>query len=153
MNDDWFDMLRALKDAGARFLVVGAHAMAVHGVPRATQDLDVWVEPSAENAERVWRALADFGAPLTSLDITREDLDHAGPVIQLGLPPNRIDLLTSISGVPDFAAAWSRRTVHAVRELQVPFLGRATLVENKRAGGRRKDLADLEALGELPPLD
>jgi hypothetical protein len=152
VNDDWFDILQALVKAEARFLVVGAHAMAVHGVPRATQDLDVWVEPTPQNAERVWRALAEFGAPLTSLDITREDFDHPGQVIQLGLPPNRVDLLTTISGVADFASAWRQRTVHAVRELAVPFLGRATLVENKRASGRRRDLADLEALGELPPL-
>ena len=153
MNDDWFDLLQALADAGARYLVVGAHAMAVHGVPRGTQDLDVWVEPSPGNAERVWRALARFGAPLTSPGVTREDLDHPGQVLQVGVPPFRIDLLTSITGIPDFESAWSARAVHAVRGLPVPFLGRSTLVRNKRAGGRPKDLADLDALGELPPLD
>ena len=152
MNDDWLDLLRALVSTGARFLVVGAHAMAVHGVPRGTQDLDVWIEPSAENAPRVWEALASFGAPLSSLGITREDFTQPGAVIQIGVPPNRIDVLTTISGVPDFAAAWRERRVHEVRGHPVPFLGRATLVTNKRASGRRKDLADLEALGELPPL-
>lgn len=151
MTDDWLDLLVALLDAEARFLVIGAHAMAVHGVPRGTQDLDVWVEPTSENAERVWRALAGFGAPLTSLGITRGDFDHPGPVIQLGVPPNRIDLLTMISGIPDFEAAWASRSVHAVRGHLVPFLGRAELIVNKRASGRRKDLADLEAMGELPP--
>jgi len=152
VNDDWFDLLKSLLAAEARFLVIGAHAMAVHGVPRGTQDLDVWVEPTAENAGRVWRALAAFGAPLTTLDITQNDLAQAGAIIQIGLPPNRIDLLTSLSGLPDFEQAWSHRSVHTVRDHQVPFLGRAELIVNKRASGRRKDLADLEALGELPPL-
>lgn len=151
MNDDWLDILRALLHTEARFLVIGAHAMAVHGVPRGTQDLDIWVEPSPANAERVWRALAEFGAPLPTLGITRGDFDHPGPIIQLGLAPNRIDVLTAISGVSDFMQAWDGRSVHEVRGHRVPFLGRAELIVNKRASGRRKDLADLEALGELPP--
>lgn len=151
VTDDWFEILLTLLESEARFLVIGAHAMAVHGVPRGTQDLDVWVEPSPENAERVWRALAAFGAPLTTLGVSRGDFDHPGPVLQLGLPPNRIDILTAISGVSDFAAAWAARSVHEVRGREVPFIGRAALIANKRATGRRKDLADLEALGELPP--
>lgn len=152
MNDDWFDLLRALVDLEVRFLVVGAHAMAVHGVPRGTQDLDVWVDPSPENAERVWQALAGFGAPLTTLGITRKDFTQPDAVIQIGLPPNRIDVLTAISGVPEFATAWKARSVHQVRGCLIPFLGRSALITNKLASGRRKDLADLEALGELPPL-
>ncbi|MEO8636826.1 MAG: DUF6036 family nucleotidyltransferase [Gemmatimonadales bacterium] len=152
MNDDWFDILQALLAAEARFLVIGAHAMAVHGVSRGTQDLDVWVEPSAANAARVWQALAAFGAPLASLGVTPRDFEYPGPIVQIGLPPNRIDVLTAISGVPEFAAAWDERRVHVVRDQAVPFLGRAALIVNKRASGRRKDLADLEALGELPPL-
>lgn len=148
MTDDWIDLLAALLDADARFLVVGAHAMAVHGVPRGTQDLDVWIDPRPENADVVWVALATFGAPLAALGITRDDVQRPGNVIQLGLPPNRIDLLTSISGVPDFDAAWAARVVQVVRGRQVPFLGRAALVDNKRATGRYKDLGDLEALGE-----
>jgi len=126
--------------------------MAVHGVPRGTQDLDVWIEPTPENAERVWQALAAFGAPLASLGITRQDFAQPGAIVQIGLPPNRIDVLTTISGVPDFGTAWGERSVHQVRGCPVPFVGRATLIVNKRASGRRKDLADLEALGELPPL-
>ena len=150
MTDDWTDFLVALLDAGARFLVVGAHALAVHGVPRATQDLDVWIAPPSENAERVWRALSAFGAPLGALGITREDLRRPNTVIQLGVPPNRIDLMTSISGVPDFETAWAGRAEHVVRNRPVPFLGRAAFIENKRAAGRSKDLSDLEALGESP---
>jgi hypothetical protein len=151
MSDDWDELLLALLDAGARYLVVGAHAMAVHGVPRGTQDLDVWVAPEPENARRVWRALAAFGAPLDALALTMDDLQRPDTVIQLGLPPRRIDLLTTISGVADFGAAWAGRAEHPVRGRAVPFLGRAELVRNKRAAGRRKDLGDLEALGELPP--
>jgi hypothetical protein len=148
VTDDWVDFLHALLAAGARFLVVGAHAMAVHGVPRGTQDLDVWIDVRAENAERVWQALATFGAPLASLGLTHDDLQQPNTVIQLGLPPNRIDLLTTISGISDFDAAWDERAELEVRGQRVPFLGRATLVDNKRATGRHKDLGDLEALGE-----
>jgi hypothetical protein len=151
VTEDWSDLLAALLEAGVRFLVVGAHAMAVHGVPRGTQDLDVWIDPSAPNAERVWLALAAFGAPLADLRITRDDLRRPGTVIQLGLPPNRIDILTALSGLPDFETAWAERVEYTFCGRRVPFLSRAALIENKRASGRRKDLADLEALGELPP--
>ena len=148
MTDDWFDIIAAMLDADVRFLIVGAHALAVHGVPRGTQDLDIWIDPTAENAYRVWRALDDFGAPAEALGITTEDLVREDTVIQFGLPPNRIDLLTGLTGVADFAAAWADREEHEVRARRVPFLGRTTLVANKRATGRTKDLADLEALGE-----
>jgi hypothetical protein len=147
VNEDFRDLLAALLEAGARFLVVGAHAMAVHGVPRTTGDLDVWIAPDPDNARRVWEALLRFGAPVAAMGVTQQDLTRAYAVVQIGLPPRRIDLLTSISGV-GFDAAWSGRVSHAVAGLGVPFLGRAELVRNKRASGRTKDLADLEALGE-----
>jgi hypothetical protein len=148
VTDDWADFLVALLASGARFIVVGAHALAVHGVPRATQDLDVWVEPTRENAERVWEALIRFGAPLGDLDISQEDFVRPETVVQIGLPPNRIDVLTGITGVGDFDVAWAARTEHEVGGHTIPFLGRQTLVTNKRATGRLKDLADIEALGE-----
>lgn len=147
MNDDFRDLLAALLEAGARFLVVGAHAMAVHGVPRATGDLDVWIAADPANAERVWTALLRFGAPVAAMGVRREDLTRADTVVQIGLPPRRIDLLTSITGV-GFDEAWPGRVTHPVAGLAIPFLGRAELVRNKRATGRAKDLADLEALGE-----
>ena len=150
MTDDWFDLLIALIESGARFLVVGAHAMAVHGVPRGTQDLDVWIDPAGDNADRVWTALARFGAPLDTLGIAQDDLRRVNTVIQLGLPPNRIDLLTSLSGLDKFETAWAGRVEHVVRGRELPFLGRDALLRNKRASGRRKDLADIEALGEDP---
>ena len=148
VTDDWFDFLVALQAARARFLVVGAHARAVHGVPRATQDIDVWIDPARENAERVWAALADFGAPADALGIRVEDLSAANTVIQFGVPPNRIDILTAISGVARFEEAWEERVEQQVRDRAVPFLGRAAFIANKRASGRLKDLADIEALGE-----
>lgn len=147
MNEDFRDLLAALLEAGARFLVVGAHAMAVHGVPRATGDLDVWIETDSDNTNRVWAALLRFGAPMTDVGVTREDLERPDQVIQIGLPPRRIDILTSITGV-EFENAWADRVTHDVAGLAVPFLGRAALVRNKRATGRAKDRADLEALGE-----
>lgn len=148
MTEDWADVLVALVEAGARFLVVGAHALAVQGVPRATQDLDVWVEPTPENADRVWDALIRFGAPLEDLQLDRDDFIRQETVVQIGLPPNRIDLLTGITGVSDFEIAWDARTESEVAGHTIPFLGRETLIANKRATGRLKDLADIEALGE-----
>ena len=150
MNDDWIAMLNALLDVGARFLVVGAHALAVHGVPRGTQDLDILIDPTPDNADRVWRAMILFGAPVASLGISKSDLVNPEMVIQFGLPPNRIDFLTSISGVAAFDVAWAGRVEHAVRGRTIPFIGRAELIANKRAAGRRRDLADVEALGEDP---
>lgn len=148
MTDDWTDVLRALLARGARFLVVGAHALAVHGVPRATQDLDVWIDSSEENADRVWRALVEFGVPLEALEVTPDDFRRPDTVIQLGVAPNRIDLLTGITGIEDFETAWRDRVEREVEGMSVPFLGRATLAANKRATGRLQDRADLEALGE-----
>ena len=147
MNEDFRDLLAALLGTEARFLVVGAHAMAVHGVPRATGDLDVWIAADPTNADRVWSALRTFGAPVAAMGVGRDDLTRPDQVVQIGLPPRRIDILTSISGV-GFDEAWSGRVTHEVGGLAVPFLGRAELVRNKRASGRTKDRADLEALGE-----
>jgi len=149
MNRDFADFLEALSGTGARFLVVGAHALAVHGVPRATGDLDLWIEISDDNSERVWRALTIFGAPVDSLKMTAEDFLKPDMVVQLGLPPRRIDILTGVSGLT-FADAWEDRVMQEIGAVTVPFLGRSSLVRNKRATGRLKDLADLEALGERP---
>lgn len=145
MHDDFRDFLASLLEAGARFLVVGAHAMAAHGVPRATGDLDVWIETSDENIHRVWTALERFGAPVGSLKLTKQDLATPGTVIQFGVPPTRIDLLTEVTGVA-FDAAWASHVVQTASGLQIPFIGRDALLANKRATGRTRDLADVEAL-------
>lgn len=146
LTDDYREVLAALIDAGARFLVVGAHALSVHGAPRATVDLDVWVEPTPDNARRVWQALANFGAPLNTLGISEADFIAPDVVAQFGLPPNRIDILTGLSGLT-FSEAWADRFEQTIDRMRLPFLGRASLIRNKRASGRKKDLGDIESLG------
>lgn len=143
MNPDFLELLRALCAAEARFLVVGAYAVTFHGPPRSTGDLDLWVEPTAENARRVWNALLAFGAPLEAVAL--QDLQTPDVVVQFGLPPRRIDLLTSLTGL-QFDAAWARRVEADVEGVRCPILSRDDLVTNKRAVGRPRDLADIERL-------
>lgn len=145
LNDDFRDLLACLREAEVAFVIVGAHALAAHGLPRATGDLDVLVRPDGDNARRVYRALAAFGAPLESHGVTVDDFAAPETVYQLGLPPRRIDLLTSISGVT-FEDAWSTRVTISVGGDEVAFLGRDALIANKRAAARPKDLADVAAL-------
>lgn len=146
MIADFRDVLAELLAAQARFLVVGAHALSAHGVPRATVDLDLWVEPESTNAKRVYVALAKFGAPLDTLGVTSQDFVTPNMVSQFGVPPHRIDILTSISGV-EFGAAWEERTEAEIEGVRVPIIGLQSFIANKRASGRKKDLADLESLG------
>lgn len=147
LNPDFSDIVEALLEEGAEFLVVGAYAMAAHGVPRATGDIDLWVRPDADNARRVYRALARFGAPLEVLGIDLGDLESADLVVQIGQPPRRIDLLTSVDGL-DFESSWARRHVVEVDDLAVPCLSLEALKVNKRSAGREKDLLDLRLLEE-----
>jgi hypothetical protein len=140
MNRDFVEMLSALSAARAEVLVVGAHALAAHGRPRATGDLDLWVRATPDNAERVWTALARFGAPLG--DLTKGDLATPEIVFQIGQPPCRIDVLTAIDGIT-FDEAWPRRLTIAIEDLEVPVLGREDLLANKRATARPQDLADV----------
>lgn len=147
MNRDFAEMLKVLADEGVEALVVGAYAVAGHGIPRATGDIDLWVRPTAENATRLWQALERFGAPRSRL--TPETFTQPDVVYQIGLPPNRIDFLTSIDGV-NFEEAWSERYVSDIGGLAVSMLSRRHLIANKRAVGRPQDLADvarLEAAG------
>jgi hypothetical protein len=143
MNQDFIDLLRAFADADVRFLVVGAYALALHGRPRATGDLDVWVEATPENAARVMRALAAFGAPLT--DIAEADFAREAVTYQIGLPPGRIDILTDLTGIT-FGEAWADRVRHPFGNVEVDFIGRASFIRNKRATGRPKDLGDIEGM-------
>jgi hypothetical protein len=143
MNPDFVDLLRAFADAEVRYLVVGAYALAHHGRPRATGDLDIWVDASPSNAPRVMRALAAFGAPMN--EITEDDFAQPGVVFQIGVPPGRIDVLTELSGIT-FAEAWPEREPGRFGDLTVAFLGRKAFILNKRATGRLKDLADIEDL-------
>jgi hypothetical protein len=145
LNDDFRDILALLIEEGARFVVVGAHAMAVHGVPRATGDLDIWIPRDPLNGGRVWKALLRFGAPVGAMGVSEADLGTPGTVLQIGVPPRRVDLLTDITGV-EFEDAWARRLTSRVADLDIPFLGRADLLANKRATARPKDLADIAVL-------
>ena len=128
---------------GVRFLVVGGYALAAHGHPRMTKDLDVLVEPDPSNAERLVAALGDFGFGTIGLETA--DFIEPGAVVQLGYPPIRIDILTSIDGVP-FEQAYDRRADVDVDGRHVPVIGRDELIANKRATGRLQDLADVERL-------
>jgi len=142
-NPDFSDLFSELSAAGADFIVVGAHAVMFYAAPRYTKDLDIWVRPSRENAERVYRALAAFGAPLDELAV--DDLAVEGTVFQLGMAPNRIDVVTSITGV-DFAGAWQRKVATTYGQVPIHVLAIDDLMVNKRAVGRRQDLIDLEHL-------
>ena len=123
--------------------------MAAHGVPRATGDIDIWTDLAQGNAEKVFRALARFGAPLGAIGVSATDFSAPDRVVQIGLPPRRIDVLTGVSGV-DFQTAWKRRTLLSFAGLAVPVLGREDLIANKRAAGRPKDLADVALLVGKP---
>ena len=140
LNPDFRDILSAFSEEKVEYMVVGAYALAFHGFPRATGDIDLWIQCSDDNAERVWRALGRFGAPL--FDLTLDDLKRPGMVFQIGLAPMRIDILTSIGGV-EFIEAQADRRVVEIMGLNVPVIGRAHLLRNKKAAGRPKDLADV----------
>jgi hypothetical protein len=145
VNRDFVEMLFALSAAGVEFLIVGAHALSAHGKVRATGDLDIWVNPAAENAPRVLNALVAFGAPL--FDLTIADLTRTDTVFQIGQEPCRIDILTGISGVT-WDEAWPRRLNLEIDGIPLSVLGRDDFVKNKRAVGRPKDRIDLELLGD-----
>jgi hypothetical protein len=147
LSPDYRDILSAFIEERVDYLVVGAYAVASHGLPRATGDLDLWVRCDAENARRVWRALAKFGAPLSEL--TESELSSPGLVFQIGVEPSRIDILTSIDDV-EFNDAWKDRLEFEVDGLPVHVIGRAHLIANKKAVGRPQDLADVARLESLP---
>ena len=143
MNPHFRDFLAALSAAGAEFLVVGAYALGAHGLVRATADLDIWVRATPENAQKVWRALLQFGAPLSSVNVA--DFSTPDIVFRMGLPPNQIDILTSISGVA-FEQAWPHRVEHSVEGVKVFVIGVQNQIENKRATDRPKDKLDADWL-------
>ena len=143
MNQDFVDLLQAFVAADVRFLIVGAYALAHHGRPRATGDLDVWVDPTPDNAARIMRGLAAFVAPIH--DVHEGDFAAPGIVFQIGVPPGRIDILTELTGI-SFDQAWPGRESGRFGDLTVDFLGRDAFIRNKRATGRMKDLGDVEGL-------
>lgn len=143
LNSDYKDMLQALLDNNVKFLLVGAYAMGVHGYPRATGDIDIWVEPSIDNSRRVYRSLVTFGAPLHEID--EATFTKPGIVFQIGVAPRRIDIITAISGVR-FDEAYQNCQIVEIEELSIPVLSRSDLIKNKRATGRDKDRLDADQL-------
>lgn len=148
VNPDFRDLFAALNEAGAKYLLVGGYALAYHSHPRYTRDLDVWVEPSDANARAVMTALGAFGAPLGELRVS--DLAGADVVFQIGVPPNRIDVVTGIDGLT-FAEAWPNRLHAAFGDQPIAVISRLDLVRNKRASGRPQDLLDAERLERQEP--
>lgn len=142
------EVLSAFNEERAEYLLVGGYAIAAYGLARATKDLDVWVRPTPENAARVFRALAKFGAPMSGL--TAGDLASKGTIFQIGVAPQRIDILTMIDGV-EFDEAWATRETAEFLGVRVTVIGRAALIRNKRTVGRPQDLVDVARLEKLPP--
>jgi hypothetical protein len=143
MSPDFRELLLEFNAASVEYLVVGAHALAVYGHVRATKDLDVWIKPDSENADKVIAALTSFGAPLN--DLSPEDLINPDTVFQIGIDPLRIDLLTAIAGV-GFAEAWKDRFETRFADVPVNVISRAHLIKNKLSTNRLQDRADVEQL-------
>jgi len=145
LNNDYRDILLALSNRKVKFLLIGAYAMAAHGYPRSTIDIDLWIMPDAENAVLVLQALEDFGAPIGDLSV--DDLQKEGIVFQIGVAPRRIDILTSIDGLKFEDAFVNSQTIE-IDGIPIKILSLADLIKNKRSTGRTKDLADAELLEE-----
>ena len=146
MYPDFKELLSVLNEHHVKYLVVGAYAVAIHAQPRATKDMDILVKPDVENANAVFEALVEFGAPLGRL--TAADFVEPGPFFQMGNAPIRVDILTDIPGI-DFNIAWEHRIVDVVDPetgLKANFISAADLITSKLASGRLQDLADVEAI-------
>lgn len=147
LNQDYKEMLQCLLEENVRFLLVGAYALAVHGYPRATKDIDFFVWATPQNAAHLMRALTKFGAPLH--DISAADFSSEGAIFQIGNSPRRIDIITNISGVK-FEHAYANKVTIAIEGMEVPVISLGDLITNKRASGRTQDLADVEKLQSAP---
>lgn len=144
-QNDFKELLELFNGHKVEYMIVGAYALAYHGAPRFTGDIDIFVKPSLNNAQRILSALSDFG--FGSLKLTVDDFQNPDSVVQLGVPPVRIDIITSITGVT-WLEADKGKLEGVYGDIPVYFLGREQYIANKRALGRKKDLADLESLGE-----
>ena len=143
LNEDYKEMLRVLLDNEVKFLIVGAYALGVYGYPRATGDVDIWVEPTPGNSQKVYKSLKQFGAPLS--DISQSTFAEAGLIFQIGIAPRRIDIITSIDGVT-FKHAFDTKEEIEIEHLKIPFLSKTNLIKNKKATGREKDKLDIKYL-------
>lgn len=143
LSPDFKEFIQSLNDREVRYLVVGGYAVALHGHPRYTKDLDVWLDNSLDNAEKAIEAIKQFG--FESVGLTSQDFLARDQVVQLGYPPNRIDLLTSADGV-EFASCYASRVSAVIDGTTINFIDLDNLKKNKRATSRPQDLADLDAL-------
>ena len=143
LNADYKEMLQILINNEVKFLIGGAYAMGVHGYPRATGDIDIWVEASAENAKKIYKSLFEFGAPLQK--IRQETFEAEDIIFQIGVAPRRIDIITSIDGVV-FADAYDSRELVEIENLSIPFISKKNLITNKQSTGREKDKLDAKYL-------
>ena len=143
MNEDYKEMLQGLLDQKVEFIVVGAYALAAHGFPRATGDIDIWVKPDENNSKKVYKTLARFGAPIN--EIREDEFSQPGLIFQIGVVPRRIDLITKIDAV-EFEEADSDKIFVDIDGLKVPVLSVDKLIKNKMATGREKDLLDAKLL-------
>lgn len=143
LDKDFNEFVELFLEHNVRFLIVGGYALAAHGLPRATGDLDAWVWVNPQNAQNILRALNAFG--FQNLSLTESDFSKEDAIVQLGYPPFRIDILTSIDGVA-FDQAWEKKVVVELNGMKVPFIGREDLIANKKAAGRPQDLADVSRL-------
>ena len=148
MNEDYKEMLQGLLDQKVEFIVVGAYALAVHGFPRATGDIDIWVKPDKNNSKKVYKALARFGAPIS--EIREDEFSQPGLIFQIGVVPRRIDIITKIDAV-EFKEADSDKIFVDIDDLKVPVLSVDKLIKNKMATGREKDLLDAKLLKKIAP--
>lgn len=148
MNPDFKDLLQVFNAEKVKYMIIGGYAVIKHTEPRFTKDLDLWVSTDADNAEKVYAALVKFGAPISELkseDFTKQDF-----FFTMGIAPNRVDLLFDLKGV-ETNAAWQRRVIGKIGDLEVAFISRDDLILNKEASGRLQDLADVEKLRETYP--
>ena len=143
LNEDYKEMLQILLDLKVEFIVVGAYALAAHGFPRATGDIDIWVNPDEKNSKKVYKALASFGAPIS--EIREDEFSQPGIIFQIGVAPRRIDLITKINAV-EFEEADSDKIIVDIDDLKIPVLSIDKLIKNKMATGREKDLLDAKLL-------
>ncbi len=143
LNQDFKEFIQSLNDHKVRYLIIGGYAVAFHGHPRYTKDLDVWIELDPTNAANILQALTHFG--FGSLGLAKDDFLEPDQIIQLGYPPNRIDMLTTLAGV-DFDECFASKVVATIDDIQMNFIDLENLKKNKKATGRLQDLADLENL-------
>jgi hypothetical protein len=148
LNNDYKDILYAFTTGKVKFLLVGAYAMAAHGFPRSTMDIDLWVMPSPENTPLILQALEDFGAP--SGDLSSEDFQREDMIFQIGVAPRRIDIITSVDGLK-FDDAFIHSKIIDIEGIPIHVLSVSDLIINKRSTGRTKDMADVELLLEDSP--